>query len=328
MENARFLDREWLFGIVILTLTFLVAILAPIAGTFSLILGPGVTAYYLARLGRLKGLSILIFSLLIGELVGRATGTADTLFLAILGLIGLVLHETMKRHLAIEKTVLITTGVVLCVILGIVIADSIITGLSPNVLVSRYIMANINESLRLSQHMVPQNEQLAAFQKNLPQISLWLTYLAPSVLGIGIAFICWINIILLKPIFTLRGLAFPNYGDLTLWKAPDAMIWLLIASGFMVLILPITGVKALWAIILGTNGLVVCSFVYFLQGLAIVEFFFRTKHVPQVFRMVFYILLVIQQYFILLVAVVGMLDLWIEWRKARKEKGPDEEPME
>ncbi|MCX7982700.1 MAG: YybS family protein [Syntrophales bacterium] len=324
MEHARFLDREWFFGIVILTITFLVAILAPIAGTFALIFAPGVIAYYLARLGRLRGISIVFLALFIGELVGRAMGSSDTVFLAILGIIGLTLHETLKKNLPIERTVLITTGITLTVILVIILAESLISGFSPDVLVERYIMANISESLRLSQHMVSQSEQLAAIKENLPQISRWLMYLAPSILGIGIAFICWLDIILLKPLFSLRGLPFPALGDLTLWKAPDALIWLLIASGFMVLFLPLVGVKLPWVVILGTNGLVVCLFVYFLQGIAVVEFFFRTRRIPQVFRMVFYILLAIQQYFILLVAAAGVLDLWVEWRKPSKRKDPDE----
>jgi len=328
MEHAKFLDREWLVGTVILAITFLVAILAPVAGTFALIFGPGVTAYYFARLGRWKGISILAVSLFIGELVGQALGATDTIFLALLGVIGITLQETLKKNWPIEKTILVTTGATLIIILGIILVKSAILGLSPNALVTRYIMANISESLRLSQHMAPQSDQLATFRENLPQISRWLTYIAPSVLGVGIAFICWIDIILLKPIFTLRGMAFPAFGNLTLWKAPEMMIWLLIVSGFMVLVLPLLGLKAFWATILGTNGLVFCLFVYFLQGIAIVEYFFRTKNVSQVLRMVFYILLVIQQYFVLLVAAVGLCDLWIDWRKPRKKKEADDEPVD
>ena len=325
MEHAKFVDWEWLVGVVILSLTFLMALAFPITGTFVLIFAPGITAYYLARLGRLKGTLVLVVSLLIGEGVGKTMGIADTLFLSILGVMGVILYEMLKKNFAIEKTILGTTGITLAVILCVIAVESIFSNLSPDTIIMRYITDNITESLRISQHMVPESEKLAQLRENLPVISRWIMYLAPALLGVGIAFIIWVDIILLRPIFALRGLAFPSLGNLTTWKAPEGIVWVLIASGFLVLILPLVGIKETCTMVIGMNGLIVSLFVYFLQGVAVVEYFFRSRSVPQIFRMIFYLLLVLQQYLVLIVALMGLFDLWIDWRKPRKEKDSEED---
>lgn len=320
MEHTKFLDRELMVGVLVLAVIFVVAETLPIAGTLALLLGPGMIAFYWARLGRLRGFSIITVAFLTAEIVGQYMGTRDTLFLSVLCVMGISLHELLRKEFPIEKTILITTGIVLLILLAVISFESIRSGTSPQRLVSRYIMASIEESLRISIGMGTNGDQLAAIKERLPQFSEWLTFLAPSVLGIGVAFVAWFDIIALRPLFLMRGLPFPSFGDLTRWKAPDIFIWILILSGFLVLIVPLLGINASWAAIIGANGLIVCLFVYFMQGIAIVEFFFRTRRVPRLLRLIFYALLFLQQYLILLVAVVSLFDLWVDWRRFPKER--------
>jgi uncharacterized protein YybS (DUF2232 family) len=70
-----------------------------------------------------------------------------------------------------------------------------------------------------------------------------------------------------------------------------------------------------WARILGLNLLLICLFVYLLQGLSIIGFLFKTKNVHRLFRIPCYFLIFAQQYIILLVIAVGVIDLWVDFRK-------------
>ena len=102
---------------------------------------------------------------------------------------------------------------------------------------------------------------------------------------------------------------FPEFGDLTLWKAPEKLVWLLITSGLMML----APVEILETV--GINLLILCCLVYLFQGLAIAGFFFRCKKVPVFFRWLFYMLIVVQQYMVILVIAFGLFDIWIDFRK-------------
>ena len=113
-----------------------------------------------------------------------------------------------------------------------------------------------------------------------------------------------------------RRLAFPDYGALDRWKAPEPLGWGVIASGGL-LLAPIVGAK-----MLGLNGLIVFMMVYFFQGLAIVAYFFQKKQIPLFARVVLYGLIAIQQVVMLAVIGVGFFDTWFNFRKLQKPLAP------
>ena len=89
----------------------------------------------------------------------------------------------------------------------------------------------------------------------------------------------------------------------------EHLVWLFILSGIGLLI-PLAEIK-----FLSLNILAICLFVYFLQGLAIGEFFFHKRKAPFFLRFLFYFLIMIQQYLMLLIAAAGLFDLWLDFRK-------------
>ncbi len=98
------------------------------------------------------------------------------------------------------------------------------------------------------------------------------------------------------------------------WKAPEILVWFLIASGFIVVL---TG-GALQTIAM--NLLVVLLPVYFLQGLAVIDCFFRRKALSPLLRVLGYILVTLVNPLPLFVAGIGVFDLWIDFRKPREQK--------
>jgi hypothetical protein len=49
--------------------------------------------------------------------------------------------------------------------------------------------------------------------------------------------------------------------------------------------------------------------------LAIASFFFRQKQVSVMFRLLFYGLILIQQYMLIIVIAFGLFDMWVDFRK-------------
>jgi uncharacterized protein YybS (DUF2232 family) len=67
------------------------------------------------------------------------------------------------------------------------------------------------------------------------------------------------------------------------------------------------------------NVLLVTGVCYFIQGLAIVAFFFHKSNVPRFLRSATYILIVFQQIYTLFVAALGLYDLCGDIRRLKKK---------
>ncbi|HEX9873858.1 MAG TPA: DUF2232 domain-containing protein [Deferrimonas sp.] len=98
------------------------------------------------------------------------------------------------------------------------------------------------------------------------------------------------------------------------WRAPELLIWPLIVAGFATFL--VRGAPQT----LGINLLTMVLPVYFLQGLAIVTYFFRKRGFSPLFRAVGYLLIAVLNPLPLIVAGLGIFDLWADFRKPRIKK--------
>lgn len=97
--------------------------------------------------------------------------------------------------------------------------------------------------------------------------------------------------------------------ELLAWRAPEWLVWVLIACG---------GAMALldgWWFWLGANGLLVCGMAYFFQGLAVVAYWLERKKAPLLLRVLLYTLIAVMMYLALLLAMVGLFDIWFNFRR-------------
>lgn len=100
------------------------------------------------------------------------------------------------------------------------------------------------------------------------------------------------------------------------WELPELLVWAFIGSGVLFL----TGVSSLR--VAGLNGLVVLLGLYFLQGLSIAAFLFRRFQLPRFLATLSVILLVFQPFFTLLVAGLGLFDVWFAFRRLSLPRPP------
>jgi len=106
-----------------------------------------------------------------------------------------------------------------------------------------------------------------------------------------------------------------RYSGLALFKAPETLVWPLIAAAAA------TAFAKGWLFWLGGNLLVVLGFIYFLQGVAIASFWLNKKGAPTPVKAVLYVLLAVEFYAAVVVAGVGLFDLWFDFRRLGRDEG-------
>ena len=152
-------------------------------------------------------------------------------------------------------------------------------------------------------------------KEQVPQIVEMMLRLLPALLLLSFAFIVLINVLYLGRRFPERRGQWFSLQHLREWKAPEPLVWGLIASGF-VLFLPGAGLLGAAAL----NLLLVIAACYFAQGLAVIAYFFNKNNVPRFLRGLTYVLIIFQQIFTLLVVGLGLFDLWGDFRRLGKDR--------
>ncbi len=309
-ERGAFFKNIFFTGIAVSSLAFLTASLIPMVGAFFFILTPLPIIYYYSKTGRIRGLAIFLISLFLVAVVLTFSGSAANLpFIIITGFLGVLLSEIFRRKYSIEKTVVYPVTVILLLWCSFIVFQSLSAGTEPWHLVEDYIGRNIEESIQLYAQLDVPAEQIDLLKNNFKEITSFFANIFPALVLVSASFIVWLNILAAREIFQRTGMWHPDFGDLSRWRAPEGQIWLLIAAGGSLLV-PVSLVR-----IISLNLVIVCLFVYLLQGLSIISFLFRTKNVHRSFRILCYGLIFAQQYIILLIAVVGVFDLWVDFRK-------------
>jgi uncharacterized protein YybS (DUF2232 family) len=223
--------------------------------------------------------------------------------------LGLFLSEIFRRNYSIEKTVVYPVTAILMLWCSFIVLQSLSAGEEPWRLVEDYIGRNIQESIQFYAQLDIPAEQIDLLKDNLKQITSFFANIFPALVLVSVSFMVWLNILAAREIFQRTGMWQPDFGDLARWRAPEGLIWLLIAAGGLLLV-PVSLLR-----IVSLNLVIVCLFTYLLQGLSIISFLFKTKNVHRSFRILCYCLIFAQQYIIILIAAVGIFDLWVDFRK-------------
>ena len=155
----------------------------------------------------------------------------------------------------------------------------------------------------------------ALLKEQAPQIVDMMVRLLPALLLLCFALMVLINVLYLARRFPDRRGDWLAVQNLREWKAPEPLVWGLIACGFALFVPgpPLLRTSAL-------NLLLVIAACYFAQGLAVIAYFFNKNNVPRFLRGLTYVLIIFQQIFTLLVVGVGLFDLWGDFRRLGKDR--------
>jgi uncharacterized protein YybS (DUF2232 family) len=105
------------------------------------------------------------------------------------------------------------------------------------------------------------------------------------------------------------------FGDLARWSAPEWLVWVLIATGFLTAFGSYITMGPINTIAL--DCFLCVAAVYFCQGLAIMAFYFRLLAMPPLARSLIYFVTLVQPVLAALVCMAGIFDLWIDFRRLK-----------
>lgn len=305
--------RDIATGTAITIFLFAASAKSPVLGFFCTFLVPLPTLFYRSKLGRKIGIAVPGFTIIaLTILLGRLT--FDVFFFIELLFIGFVLSELIELSLSIEKIFIYACIAVLSSSVLVVLFYSNITGTQVGSLVSAYIIKNLELTLEFYRDIGMPEENINMISSSMEGFHYVLIRIIPALAIASTLFISWTSLMLAKPLLKTKNLFYPDFGQLNLWKTPEYVVWIAIASGILLLI-PDKAVR-----LLGINGILILMTIYFFQGMAIVSFYFEKKQFPRLLRFFLYSLIAIWQVILLIVVILGFFDIWFNFRKLEIQK--------
>ena len=297
---------KFILALTATVLLFVSGAVFPLAGVALFPFVPQPVLWFGLKYGALNGMGVALAAM--GGLLflgGRELALVYSLFVAVVGL----LFVLLGRIRAIEALVV---GTVTAVFLGAVTLLRLLYGSWNSMLleVKTSIMESLMGAVRVYERMDVPQESLNVLKERMPQMADTILHLLPAMAFIGLSLIVLFNILSLCRRFPERRAQWLVGETLREWKAPDALVWGLIVCGFVVFIPGFDTFK-----LVAINILLVIVAFYFFQGLAIVSYFFHKNNVPRIFRGVIYLFIAFQQICTLLVAGLGLFDLWGDFRR-------------
>ena len=133
----------------------------------------------------------------------------------------------------------------------------------------------------------------------------------PGILATMTLSTIWLNIMLANWLLKKNGAA--SWGDLSQWRLPDPLVWVFIAGGILIFVPGDMN-------IVGLNLLIVMVTLYFMQGFEVFNYLCLKWSVPNPIRHLIIFFLVIQAYGFILLAMLGLGDIWADFRKPKTIK--------
>lgn len=300
--------KDTVKGISLSSLLCLACLYVPIAGFLCALLVPLPVLFYSTKLGRRSGLIVFCATVFVVICVLRNV-SIDLVFFAELLFLGFILSEFFRSSLSVEKTVIYACCSILATGIISLIIFSNIYGTGIYAITSEYVAINLKHSIEIYKQMGMPEENIRMLSDNMEHIQYVFIRIIPSLIIASTLFLSWITLLIAKTLFAKKKLFYPDFGVLNLWKAPEHLVWVVIASILMVLI-PDKAIR-----VFGINILIVMMPIYFFQGIAIVSFYFEKKQLSKGVRILLYSVIAFQYIAAVLITGLGFFDVWLNVRK-------------
>lgn len=157
-------------------------------------------------------------------------------------------------------------------------------------------------------------ETLVILEATLYRMKVVVPIIMPAVLGSLVMLLVWFTMVTGNLLFSRVGHPAPWTGYRN-WQLPEKLIWVAIGTGVFAL-LPLQPVRNI-----GINCLILLSIIYCFQGFSIAVFFMNKWNVPILLRSFFYVMIVFQSFGTILLLILGIADIWFDFRKIKPSAG-------
>ncbi len=306
--------RDMLRDTIIVSLVIVTLISIPVINRITMIFVPLPIIYCLARTGRQSGLILLGLALILVYLAMNFLGTVfffPAVFL--LATLGVIISELLKKNLKIELMIVTAAAIFLLAAAITLVYLGAGEDLSFIDLLKNYLSLYIKASLETVSQLNLNEEQLAALRDSTREIVETFLLIFPALVLVSTVFTVLANLMGALFVFEKTKMSRPDYGDLSRWRPPEKLVWLLIGSGALILF-PWDGGK-----VLGLNALIIVIFIYLLAGLAVAEHLLSKLNISEYFRYILYLFIFIEQFLLIIFVALGLIDIWVNFRKPKEE---------
>lgn len=284
-------------------------VLGPFGMLFNLLAMVPASLAFMVNGGLVGGGIVLLTTVAVTGFSGAAGSLA---YLLQFGLGSLLLPLLLRRgwvwDRAVAMTLVMVVGLAVLAVGGYLVSQ----GESVTGTISQYVQTEIQRALDASTAAGQPEAELTELTAMAEQMTTLLTKIYPGLALAVTGGMLLLTVLLLARLsrgrYAIPGPPFP------LWKTPEHLVWLLIAGGFGALLADGPVQIAAW------NLLAVALPLYFLQGMAVVSYYFLRKGISPLMRGMGYLMLLVINPFQLLVAGIGVFDLWVDFRKPRIKK--------
>jgi uncharacterized protein YybS (DUF2232 family) len=265
---------------------------------------PFVIAY--VRFGRREGFAAMALACLIAALI-EPQG-AILLFFSF-GLMAVGISEAMIRKAAPERAVIAGTLLPLAALVPALGAYFINLGKNPLQAAEEYVHASLAEAAKLYSGMGL--TEVSSTISSTPEA--FIHYLVRLLPGLVIA----LSLVQAAACFGFARTVIarsqgtgPAQPPFPAWHAPDTWVWALIVALALVIIPEET------TRIIGWNAAIVLGLVYTVQGMAILDYYFRKGGIHTLVRTLLHALILALP-IVVCVTALGVVDIWADFRKLR-----------
>ncbi len=278
-------------------------------GSFLNLLTPIAAAYVGMRFGLRSG--IVVVAVTCALLQQMATTYTLAAYIGIFGVSSLLLPAFLRRHIPWDKSVLYATVGSVVATVAMIFAAVVVSGTGLHDLINQMIQSEVQQAMQIYRDTGFTEAQLQEMQQVMDGMA---GFIRESFYGLYVVSLLVIQVLCLLLLqrfkgnsYQISGIPFPR------WRVPAVVIWLLIASGFSLLI-PVDIVA-----MIGRNLLIILLPLYFLQGMAVVSSFMQKKPYPPMVKGLIYLLLLILNPLPIIITCAGVFDLWIDFRRPRQK---------
>jgi uncharacterized protein YybS (DUF2232 family) len=302
---------DLLAGSVATLALFLAYVMFPLVGMLPGILAPFPAMFYSLKRGTVIGSAIVLVTTVVLVILGDFA--AILLYLLQCGVISLALPAFLSSSRGGARSIAYAVAIDLSVILLMAGVCGATQGGDIHAQVLKGIQSSISQTSALYDRAGIKGEDLKALQQGMAEAGTLIGRIYPALVVISLVLIAGINLLILKKTATRLPVPLP-VGEFVGFKNPEQLVWVLIIAGFALL------VPNRFLTTTALNVLVVTLALYFVQGMAIISQFYTRFTVPKFARYLFYLVLALQPYLAIMVAMLGIFDLWGNFRAPKSHK--------
>jgi len=276
--------------------------------------------YFLSVYGQKRGAVIIAWALGIAVGITFWTGTLPGLLFSLTLLpIGFILARADRKNESAQRAGIQSVGYLVLVWLVTGWLISMASNSNPYLDLRQSLDKGFEATFALYRDTghFPAGD-LEAIKTLIAQLRELVARLFPALLLTSIICTVWLNIVLGLWLLKKRDPSRTDREDLKNWRLPELLVWLVIITGIALLI-PDEKLHTV-----GLNVGLVLLILYFSQGLAVVSSLMQKWSLPITIRIITYCLLFLQVYGLGFVAVLGLADVWVDFRKQRFKKDVDD----